>query len=464
MKRIGIGAFMFLAIAVIFYNCKKSNIAESVGETGLQHKTSGLSLATITDDTQSLQTLINAGSVTLTAGKTYHVTGLNVTHSINMNGATIILTNTVTYTFALTVTAPGVSITNGTISGPWSNTTAGNANGYGGVYILANSCTVSHVNISAFSAYGIVVGACNSTKVTYCNISNTGYIGFFYDAETVSTSGGVFSNNTVDRSMVPAATLQQMAIGIRGSLTKPSVTTTGWTITNNIIKLPLNTVDMSAEGMELRYCNNAYVANNTITGGSIGISVVTCTGNVLSANTCSNVVQEGIEYADCTLCKSYNNVVTGSANVGELIDGSVGCNGIQISGDKVSGTAQECIHAYYKTQNLTISGCNLTSSVKGTYAINLQNSNYVTIQSTKMYGSGLGLAAVILDNCPGNLTLTNCTVSNFTMSVVYIYNSTKGLVTNNVTMTGAVVSGVPQALTSVLDNGGLLGSNISVHF
>lgn len=465
MKRIIAALSLCFLFGLLLFTCKKAGFTEN-GEKPKANssKLETLTAAAVTDDTQTLQALLAAGNATLTAGKIYHVTGLYVTHSLNLNGATIILTNTATFSFALTVVSSGVSITNGTIAGLWSNTTIGNANGYGGISILAGNCTVSHVNLSAFSAYGIVVGPYNSISVTYCNISNTGYIGFFYDAENASTSGGSFSNNTVDRSMVPAATVQQMAIGVRGSSLNNGITASHWTIANNVIKMPVHPVDMSAEGMEIRYCNSTYVANNTITGGSIGISMVDCSGNVLSANTSTNVGQEGIEYADCNNCKAYNNIISGSATVGELIDGSVGSNGIQISGDKVSGTAEECIHAYYKTQNLTISGCTLTVSASGAYAINLQNASFVTIQNSKIYGNGLGMAAVQLDNCTGNLILTGGAVSNFQMSVIYVYNSTPKLVTNNVSMSNVAITGVPQALATVLANGGSLGSNINVHF
>src|ERR1700754_134506 len=104
MKKIAVATLLCTGLAVLFYTCKKSSTSDGSDTTGLHKpKTGSLALATVTDDTQSLQSLINAGNVTLTAGKTYHVTGLKVTHSINMNGATIVLTKTATYTFALTV-------------------------------------------------------------------------------------------------------------------------------------------------------------------------------------------------------------------------------------------------------------------------------------------------------------------------------------------------------------------------
>jgi len=287
-------------------------------------------------------------------------------------------------------------------------------------------------------------------------------MGYFYDAESASTSVGTFSYNTVDRSMVPASTVTQMAVGIRGSASNKSIVTSSWTITNNTIKMPANPTDWTAECAEFRCINNSYIANNVTTGGSIGLSVVAGTGNVLQNNTLNSAKLEGIEFADCNNCKTYNNVIPSSAGVGILINGSAGCNGVQLNGDKISGTKQECIHAYTNTTNLTISGCNLTSSTAGTFGINLQKSTAVKIQNNTLTGNGLGNIAVEVDNCSGNISLTGGKVSNFKSCVVSIYNSTKGLVTNNVSMSGVSVSGTPKAYIPVLANGGLLGTGISL--
>jgi hypothetical protein len=468
MKKTAILGSLCLILTASLFSCKKDSVTpeaditttSTVNAAALNAGTAKTD-AVLSDDTRALQSQLNAGNVTLTAGKTYHVTQLKVTHALDMNGATIIM-NTTGYGFALSLTADGASVTNGTLTGLWNNTTKGNPSGYSGIYILANHCSVSHMNISSFSAYGIVAGPVNSSSVTYCNISNTGYIGYFYDAESKSTTGGTFSNNVVDRSMVPASTVTQMAVGIRGSVNNANVTATNWTITNNTIKMPLNPTDWTAECSEIRYCNNAYIANNVTTAGSIGLSIVYCTGNVLQNNTTSGAKLEGIEFADCNNCKTWNNIIPSSLGAGILIDGGTGCNGIQLNGDKISGTAQECIHAYKKTQNLTIYGATLTSAASGTFGINLQNTTGVKIQSTKIIGNGIGNIAVVVDNCPGNITLTGGSVANFKSCVVSIYNSTKGLKTDNVSMSGVTVSGTPNVLNSVLMNGGLLGSNINL--
>jgi parallel beta-helix repeat protein len=448
MKKRIPGALLCMVLAIFMYSCKKSGSND------------GGNLTIISNDTQSLQSQLDAGDVTLVSGKTYHVTGLNVTHSLNLNGATINLYST-NPTYALNLSAPGVQVSNGTITGQWINHEQGDPGGYGGIVITASNCSVSHVNISSFSAYGINVGPVDSTSVTYSTISNTGYIGFFYDSGNVSTSGGNFSNNTVDRSMLPPATIQQMAIGIRSSPSNSNAVVSGWVISNNTIKMPVNPTDLSAQAIELMYCNNLLIENNTISSGSIGISLVHCLNTTVKANTCSDISQEGIEYADSQSCTGQNNVISGSGNVGELIDGSVGSSNIQITGDKISGTAQECIQSYFQTQNLTISGCNLSILASNTYAIHLQESNLVKVVNCNINGKGIGNAAILVDNCPGNLSMTGGTVAGFQTSVIFVYNSTQGLVTNNISMSGVTVTSVPQGFAYDLENGGLLGTNIS---
>src|SRR5579872_6104701 len=169
------------------------------------------------DDTNTLQQLINAGNVTLTAGKTYHITGLWVPHSLNLNGASITMTNASQGATAITLSAPGASISNGNLTGTWSNSTSGDPNGVVGIQMQANNCSVSHLSVSSFASFGILAGPYNNTSVTNCTITNTGYLGFFFDAETAVTSGGTFSNNVVDLSMVPAAKILESAVAIRGS-------------------------------------------------------------------------------------------------------------------------------------------------------------------------------------------------------------------------------------------------------
>jgi hypothetical protein len=410
------------------------------------------------DDTRALQALLNAGNVTLASGKVYNVTGLNVIHLFNLNGATISMTGS--YSQAIRMNASGAIVTNGNITGKWSSTAAANVNGASGIAIFADNASVSYVNVSSFPAYGITSGG-NNTSITNCTIKNTGYIGFYFDAETKSTVGGTFSNNTVDRSMLPASTVTEGAVEIRASVANAAVNTSNWTISNNVIKMPSKPTKVNAECMEVRYMINSTVSNNTFIAGSIGCSVVRCTSVTVSANSLSGSNQEAIEFADSHTCTSQKNIISSSLGEGIMIDGGVGSNGITISGETISGTKGDCIHAYNNTQNVTITGCTVTAG-SGNYMVNLQGTNTVKILNSIFKGNNVANTAVVVDTCPGNISISGGSVSNCKSYVVSIYSAKAGLVTNNVTMSGTAVTGVPRALSSVLENGALLGSNIAV--
>jgi hypothetical protein len=70
--------------------------------------------------------------------------------------------------------------------------------------------------------------------------------------------------------------------------------------------------------------------------------------------------------------------------------------------------------------------------------------------------------AIMEDSCPGNLTVTGGSVSNFKNCILGIYNVTSGLTTNNISVSGVTVTGVPYALSTNVTNGAILGTNIQV--
>lgn len=451
-----------LILGLSLASCKKDNNVTpttSTSDSSAFKNDALLSNASTTDDTYALQKQLNAGNVTLIAGKTYNVSYLTISHALNMNGATIFVTNK--YGYPIRMTGKGASIANGTIKGSWTTSQAANSDGACGLYIAADNCSVSHTTISGFPSYGVLVAAVNNPSVTYCLLKNVGYLAFYFDAETKYTSGGVFSHNTVDMSMLPASSVSESGVAIRGSSNNPGIITSNWTISANSIKMPYKPSNWNAEGLEVRYMTNSSITANTFTNGSIGCSIVRCSGITASWNQFAGSTEEGLEFADSKSCSSQNNTITSSGGVGILVDGSSGCNGITLTGDKISGTVEECIHAYNNTYNLVVNGATLTASAN-TKAINLQSTNQVKIQNVTFKGNGVAAAAIMLDNCPGNLAMTGGSASNFKQAVICIYNSKQGMTTNNVTMSGVTISGVPKGLLSVLEYGTYLGANILV--
>lgn len=413
------------------------------------------------DDTALVQGLITNGTA-FPAGKTYTVSSsLIVNKSVNFNGDVINYTSTAGG--CLLIQTAGVVVQNGTIQGTFTPTTAHTAGaGPSGITIYADNVTVTKMTIKNITNYGIVVsGARNKPVITYNNILNTGYISFFYDSEA-ATTGGTLSNNVIDRSQIAPASVHQPAIAIRGAGAGTSPVTTGWTIANNTISMPLNPTDWSSEGIEVRATTNSIVTGNTFNQSTISISLVRCTGVTVSGNKCNNAQLEGIEIADSNNSICSNNIITGGIGLGYLIDGPVGSNGTTITGDIISGTAKDCIQAVAHAQNIKIANATLTAGTNAK-ALNLAGTTGVTVTGTTINGNNsAGQTAVYLTNCAGNLTINGGTITNFAKCLLYISNSTTGLVTDNISVTGNTVKGVPTPLGTYLINGSKVGTNVKV--
>jgi len=419
-------------------------------------------LRSYADDTAALQALLNAGPVTLPSGHTYNVTGLQVNYNLNMNGD--IINFTPATGTAMRLLKPSITLSNGTINGTWTPTGSTTVT-CSGISIYGSSTTVTNMVVENIQGYGIVCsGALNGLVITNNHIINTAFIAFYYDAEAAGTTGGTFSGNTIDKSAIPVANAHQLGVGIRGSTSNAALTTTGWTIANNVIKMPVpaagQTIDATAECMELRLITNSTVSGNTFSGGSMGPSIIETSGIKLTGNKFSGSSLQAAELGDATNMVCQNNIVSSGLGAGYLFDGANGSNGVTMTNDVISGTTGPCIHTTKGTQNLTITGCTLTASA-GTMAMDLQATNAVNIVNSTFKGGGM--EAILLDTCPGNLTVNGGTISNFTKCVVYISNSSASVVTNNVTMTNVTVSGVPAALNTYLANGGTIGKVITVH-
>lgn len=412
----------------------------------------------VTDDTATLQAMLKAGDVTLPAGQSYHITSLTVTHNLNLNGSVLNMTGTTGA--GLRITAPGITVTNGKILGTWVTTSASNPNGTTGL-VVSDHCDnviLSKLTVSNTSAYGMFAGAVNNISVNKCMIEKTGYIGFYYDAESIATTTGTFTDNTIDRSMIAPGSVHQIAVAIRGSVNNGNKTS-NWKVGGNTIRMPKLPTDWSAACIELRNVNTCNFYSNHLNGGSIGVSVVVSSGVKIQNNHANNAQLEGIEFADSNNCQTSKNLINGSAQAGILVDGSTGCNNIVLNGDTVENTTQECIHGYMNTSNLSVTNCVLIAKYRG---INLQHSTAVTVTNTSMDGLGTGDCAIVIDSCPGNFKMTGGSIKNFKKCSLSIFSNVAGMTTDNISMTGVTVANTPNPLLSVLQNGALLGKNIVI--
>lgn len=425
-----------------------------------------LSLYAMADDTASLQATLDGGNVTLLSGHTYNISSPGVIVKGIVNGNNAIINYTSTTGSAVRLSTSSASFSNATVQGVWNYlASAGDASGSIGVRLLNNNQTLNNVRILKFAAYGLLSGPYSNLSITNNTISQTGYIGFFYSADAVGTGNNSFTGNTVDRSMLPPSTVQQLAVGIRGSTSVAADTTTNWTISGNTFKMPLNPSSVAAECIEVRYMVNSLIYGNTCINGSIGISVVRSKNVLVKSNTTSGSRDEGIEFASSTYCSTYRNNITSSNSLGIFLDGYSpspafpGCDNITLRGDAIRNTASDAVQSYITNTNIYIDSLDIQTKGKG---INLLTTSPVTITDTKIDGLSIsGTTAIFVDKGSANVVVNRGSIVNCTR-MIFVYDNRLNQLVDNIVFTNVLQPGTMTQISSSLSNGAHLGSN--VHF
>jgi hypothetical protein len=434
-------------------SCRKdNNVPKETTPAGAVsiHNTSA-NLAGLIDNTAALQQLINAGNVVLPKGHApYTITSLTLVHSLNLNGNTI---NCISQGSAINMSYPNVSCSNGTLAGI---SDLDDPSGAAGIYMTANHDSVSHMYIHNFPAYGIVGGDGNAPVVANSKISEIGYMGIFFDSENHNIFGGIIAADTVDQSMMSAATIAESAMNIRGSSTCAS---SQWSVHNNRLIMPYLPLNWNAECFELRYAPHSVVDQNICIGGSIGISVVRTNYAKTTNNVFTNQNIEALEYADSNHGYMGSNNIS-SQVVGVLLDGANGCNADTLSNNVIWGCASYCMQFYFGTHAIFISGGSMTMSAPSN-ALYLQGAHGITLNNVSFVGGGIGTVPIVFDTSAGNLTMNGGSISGFTQYTLYIY-SLVATTTNNIYLKGVTFSKTPKSIGKYLKNNATVGTNISL--
>jgi hypothetical protein len=384
-----------------------------------------------TDNTAALQALLNAGPVTLPANNTYYVTGLNVLYNFDLNGSTI---NYMPSTgFCLRVTAPGVTITNGMVIGPWDYTTPNNPSGNGGIASSYDDTVISVITVSQFSGYGINQTGNNPT-CTHCTITKTGYVGYFFNSGASNTTGGEFSYNVIDRSMLSsswATGITQGAALIRGSGGGAQIAT-AWNIHHNQFFMPSNPVDDTAECIEVRFLTNSNIYNNTFTGGSIGLSIVGNSTHCINYNnTYIGQNNEALEIGSSNNT-SYNNTISNQIGLGILFDGTTSNN--TLASTTIAGCGNHAIQIVAGVTNIAISTTTISIGANGKAGVYYHGSSTgMSITDSTIDGTGrTSTTGVFFDTSIGGFTMTRGNITNCS-NMVTVYAGSVGTVTDNLT-------------------------------
>lgn len=405
------------------------------------------------DDTATLSAACAAGNVTLT--RNYSISGqINIIYQLHGAGYTINTSQT-TGT-ALRVTSSGAQIDHVTIQGSWAYTGSPNPSGNSGIVINAgsNNVTIQYNHIENVSGYGINVGAVNNLNCTHNLIDKVGYIGFFFDAESNTTSGNVFSNNTVDKSMLNPATAIQLAVGIRGSISTPTDITRGWTINADTLKMPSHTT-AATECIELRYASNCTISNLICTGATLGISDIESTRITISHNHCTGQSQYGIEIGNNQFSHTLANVMDGISGTGLIVDGLSHTD--TLNNDTIRNTTLKAMLLNTGVHDILISGCYITHATQGIYC---QNTDSITIYHTRIDGgSHAGTTGVFVNGGRGNISIQRGGIVHNTYAV-YANNSTPGQVVNNIIGVSVSLTGTSVQFGNSFTNGAHYGPQV----
>lgn len=408
-----------------------------------------ISTGRVWDDTAMIQNLINTGG-TLTPG-TYTVSSLTLTNSFNFSGSTI----NVTGGNGVLINVNGKTMTGGTFIGtsnsPPPTCTQNGINVASGT----TNVTINAVTLRTFCQYGILSNNNTNLSITNCHISDIGYLGvaLFVNAGTIS--GQNFSNNTIDRSMQPAATVPQPDMIVR--VTSPGLDN-GVTIANNTFIMPVNPTQTAAENIEIRNTNLAQVYNNIFINGTIGLSDVGNANNTKAYNnTFRGQNHEAMEIAASSYC-SFQGIVQ-NGHIGLLIDGSTTGTQDTLINTKMDSLTSFPIQISAQTNGVLTNFYFKKDTVNHitTNALYYQNGvTGVKIDSSLFVGNSSTYANV-LNQSPGGLTYNYDTFTGFTPKLIQTIATTPITVNNVITNCTTIT---PGTLSIAVGANVTLGANI----
>jgi len=273
-----------------------------------------------------------------TATSGYVVLQLNGVHDVNLTGGTVLgnrdnntITDTVEAGMGIQVKASRhVVVENMNVSNCWAD----------GIYVVAASqdVTISQVVANNNRRNGMSIVSVSDMVVRGCTFENaTGSM----ENGAMANGGGIDvepnPGDTIDTVLFAGCSFRNNAAGGLGA--SVPVANTGLAFTRNIYVVGNTVSGNPYRGINVSNFSDAVVVNNTVTGnGQYGILFQTqatnavCTGNSVTGTT--GVPGNGIDEDSCSGNLLTGNTCTGNAGHGLV---SAGCTGGAISGNTLSG-------------------------------------------------------------------------------------------------------------------------------
>lgn len=422
-----------------------------------------------TDDTAAINASLSAatsGVVYLKQGSTYLVTGaINVPAAVtlDLNGSKI--NSTASSSFIVQLTGKSSQVINGEVASKFNPTgTYTPGSGLGGINIEADSCTIDHVYLHNVQNYGILcsTGNYNYPTITNNRIVSTGYIGLYYNNPTASTSGGVLKGNLFDRSAIPASTITEGCVEIRGSST--TVLTSDWIISENRFIGAILPTASTAECIEYRFAPGGKITDNTFKYGTIGLSLVGSNKATIGNNIFYGCAT-GLELATDTACAVGNNVFDGKSLTGTqgvLIDGVSPFN--TINGNTFRNIITNNVLVQINCSDNEINNNIFEAGASSQNIIYIKGAARIGINNNRIFGNSLSPTAIELDASnaagvsPSDIVINGNHISDVTNVVSIFIN--RSVVVDGIIITSNVLKNTTTTLNEVVNGGGSVGSNV----
>jgi hypothetical protein len=271
---------------------------------------------------------------------------------------------------------------------------------------------IDGITIKNTGDFGIVLVDKDSVIVKNCTFINTGY-------DAISVVGGTKTNyhtkvlnNTIDRSMIPAATVQGYAITVKGHYPVVWGTYFDVEISGNTVKMPIQPTT-PVLGIEI-WASNVKINHNEVTGGALAYSICYTKGGTMEGNH-AWYAHTGYELVtnDFGFTNNHNNCGLQSSSGAMSINGANNTSVTNLISD--SSDIQIGIN---QSTGITITGGNLRKhGAQG--AIQIRHSRNVTVTGVNIQDGGEGINIVDMNEANISVnTFKNIAVNPITIAAI----------------------------------------------
>ena len=278
---------------------------------------------------------------------------------------------------------------------------------YRGVYAISSSLiTISHSNITN-NTDGVCLGSSSNVTVSGNIIDNNDYGVYLYSSANNTVSGNTVANNGYGVDLWSSSNNNTVSGNVfidDGLFVYDSYDNV--VLNNSVNDKPLvyleDVSDMVVEDagqVILVNCNHIRVENLNLSRTTVGVELWGTNSTVLSCNTISNNIWDGIY-----LLYSSSNVVLGNSITGNGVNLHYSSNNNTVSGNNITASNDDGVYLYSSSGN-TVSGNTIANNGDGVY---LSYSSGNTVSGNTIANNGDG---VYLSYSSGN-TVSGNTIAN----------------------------------------------------